>query len=101
MKFLIFVLFLSLLGIALGSQAAGFFADPEHPGKCVYKDLVLSPGEEGTPKGECSRFVCNMESGFAKFHGCGAQSVEPPCKLGDFIDAKAPYPKCCEKYVVC
>ncbi|XP_061389600.1 uncharacterized protein LOC133324776 [Musca vetustissima] len=96
----VFVL-LTFVVAVLSYESVGRFVDPAHPGKCVYKDLILSPGEEGKPKGECIRFMCNDSSGFATLQGCGVEAVAPPCKFGDFVDPDGPYAKCCERHIIC
>ncbi|XP_061389601.1 uncharacterized protein LOC133324777 [Musca vetustissima] len=99
--FTVVAVFLTLVVAVFGFESSGWYKDPAHPGKCVYKELILSPGEEGQPKGECVRFLCGDSSGFATLQGCGVEDVQPPCKLGDYIDPKGPYAKCCERHIIC
>ncbi|XP_013116911.1 uncharacterized protein LOC106094254 [Stomoxys calcitrans] len=100
MKLFIFGLFFTLFSLALADEMVGFFKDPAHPGKCVYGGLVLSPGEEGKVKGECTRVLCGEDS-FATVQGCGIQSVESPCEMGDYINLDAPYGECCKRHIIC
>ncbi|XP_013114432.1 uncharacterized protein LOC106092198 [Stomoxys calcitrans] len=102
MKFLLATLLVALFAASgLASELLGLFADPANPGKCVYDDLILSPGEEGDIKGECSLLLCSNELGLGKIQGCGIESVEEPCTMGDFIDSSAPYPDCCKQEIIC
>ncbi|XP_075144659.1 uncharacterized protein LOC142219661 [Haematobia irritans] len=101
MKFLVIALFVTLIGATFAVESRGIFKDDAHPGKCVYKDMVLSPGEEGKVKGECERIICNKDNGFATLQGCGAESAPPNCKFGDYINVDAPYGDCCKRHIIC
>ncbi|XP_075144657.1 uncharacterized protein LOC142219659 [Haematobia irritans] len=102
MKFLICILFLvSLFHHGFCGVASGFFSDPGHPGKCVYKGLILSPGEEGKPKGECLKFKCGGTNGYGTIYTCGSEAPMPNCKFGDFINVDAPYTDCCKRHQIC
>ncbi|XP_065363505.1 uncharacterized protein LOC135956834 [Calliphora vicina] len=96
-----FLLLISLIcGLIITNRAAemrGNYADPKHPGKCVVKGVVLSPGEH--PYSRCGRMLCG-ESGAVVFHTCGAILPPEGHKLGEPIHPTAPYPKCCEKHYI-
>ncbi|KAM7361533.1 uncharacterized protein ACRADG_012538 [Cochliomyia hominivorax] len=101
MKFLIVVLFiLSVCAVSFASEAVGFFRDPAHPGKCVYENLILSPGEEAKIPNDCGRILCG-DDGFATIQTCGVMGAPPGCKYTDYIDINAPYAECCERKLVC
>ncbi|XP_059219961.1 uncharacterized protein LOC106094262 isoform X1 [Stomoxys calcitrans] len=123
MKYLICLFLLAIFAQSFGYVARGIFNDPsnyffpsnicilhlyfvfkiclEHPGKCVYEDLVLSPGEEGKPKGQCIRFMCRDDNGYGEIHGCGAYAPMPNCEFGDYINLDAPYGECCRRHEIC
>ncbi|XP_005188177.1 uncharacterized protein LOC101895439 [Musca domestica] len=93
-----------VISILCGSFAAVMVAkmgDPEHPGKCVYNGLILSPGESGYPEGRCLRVLCFGADGSGRIHTCGSQGAQPPCVMGDYMYPDAQYPKCCEKEIIC
>ncbi|XP_061396178.1 uncharacterized protein LOC133331819 [Musca vetustissima] len=103
MKFLTFTVLFGLFVVgAIGKGVETSYRSEEHPGKCVYKDLILSPGEVGLPKGECQRFTC-QEKLTGKIRTCDDIKfiVEPPCRAGDFENNGLPYPQCCMRKVVC
>ncbi|XP_073820438.1 uncharacterized protein [Musca autumnalis] len=96
--------FVIIFSIICGSFAAVMFAkmgDPEHPGKCVYKGLILSPGESGYPEGICIRVLCFGADGSGRVHTCGSQGAMPPCFLGNYVNPSAQYPECCLKEIIC
>ncbi|XP_073820449.1 uncharacterized protein [Musca autumnalis] len=101
MNIFTFIIIITLLGVGLCYQSVGVFGDPAHPDKCVYKNLVLSPGEKVQPKGECLQFTCNDSTGFGTIIGCSVKAVTEPCKLGDYVDHEGPYPDCCEQKIEC
>uniref|UniRef100_A0A1I8PUX8 Single domain-containing protein n=1 Tax=Stomoxys calcitrans TaxID=35570 RepID=A0A1I8PUX8_STOCA len=101
MKYLICLFLLAIFAQSFGYVARGIFNDPKHPGKCVYEDLVLSPGEEGKPKGQCIRFMCRDDNGYGEIHGCGASAPMPNCEFGDYINLDAPYGECCRRHEIC
>ncbi|XP_075144530.1 uncharacterized protein LOC142219426 [Haematobia irritans] len=94
----------SLIAILVSSTTAqvsrGVFSDPAHPGKCVIDNLILSPGQEGSVRGQCELIMCNNENGLATMHGCGAMHIQG-CELGDSLYPNELYPKCCERQVIC
>ncbi|XP_037806389.1 uncharacterized protein LOC119600307 [Lucilia sericata] len=98
--FIVLSLILSVFSLTFADESAGFFTDPAHPGKCVYEDVILSPGEEAKLPGQCARFSCG-ENSFATIQGCGVMLPPPGCHYGDFIDSSAPYSDCCEKELIC
>uniref|UniRef100_A0A1I8NAZ2 Single domain-containing protein n=2 Tax=Musca domestica TaxID=7370 RepID=A0A1I8NAZ2_MUSDO len=100
MKVLVIALVLAFCTTAFSYEMSGFFKEDAHPGKCVYKDLILSAGEEGYPKSECVRLLCGDNS-FGTIQGCGTQAAAPPCKLGDYVNRDGKYPECCKRHVVC
>ncbi|XP_013116912.1 uncharacterized protein LOC106094255 [Stomoxys calcitrans] len=101
MKLFCFALFMALFATGFASLLHGVFKDDAHPGKCVYKGLVLAPGEEGKVKGECLRVTCENADGLTELAGCPVQGVEPPCKLGDYVNLDAPYGECCKRQILC
>ncbi|XP_013116913.1 uncharacterized protein LOC106094256 [Stomoxys calcitrans] len=101
MKFIGLFVILALCAVSFASIRSGNFTHPDHPGKCVYGNLILSPGEAGYPDDKCVRVLCFKENGYGKVHGCGAMAVEPPCVFGDYVNRNAQYPDCCEKHVIC
>ncbi|XP_073820444.1 uncharacterized protein [Musca autumnalis] len=100
MNLFIIALVFGLFSMTFSYEMSGFFKDAAHPGKCVYNELILSAGEEGYPKGECVRLLCGANS-FGTIQGCGVESAEPPCKLGDYKNPNGRYPECCERHVIC
>ncbi|XP_023298476.2 uncharacterized protein LOC111680989 [Lucilia cuprina] len=89
-----------ICGLIIANKAAvmqGNYADPKHPGKCVYHDMILSPGEH--PYSKCGRMLCG-ETGWIVFHTCGAILPPDGHKLGKPIYPDAKYPKCCEKHYI-
>ncbi|XP_075144658.1 uncharacterized protein LOC142219660 [Haematobia irritans] len=101
MKFIGFLIFLGLCVFTFAAVGRGNFTHPDHPGKCVYRNLILSAGETGYPEGKCVRFICSGDEGYGIIHSCGVYGVKPPCFLGDYIDRTAQYPKCCKKHIIC
>ncbi|XP_011294424.1 uncharacterized protein LOC101895966 [Musca domestica] len=88
--------------LALGQQHLRYFKSYDHPGKCVFGDLVLSPGEEGQPKGSCLRLVCQQRDGLGTLKLCNnGSAVKPRCRLGALINPNGVYPACCERQVIC
>ncbi|XP_013116914.2 uncharacterized protein LOC106094258 [Stomoxys calcitrans] len=92
-----------LFAFAIGTLATGTtYESSEHPGKCVYSDLVLLPGEHGKPAGKCEQFHC--EAGFkGRIEPCDYRFIilEPPCWWGEIEDHSKPYPECCMRKVIC
>ncbi|XP_059219013.1 uncharacterized protein LOC131995102 [Stomoxys calcitrans] len=68
--------------------------------KCVYRDLILSPGESGQPEGCCECFYCGPnQRGFIE--RCNEIIVNLPCHLGEYTNPEATFPQCCERNVIC
>ncbi|XP_061396179.1 uncharacterized protein LOC133331820 [Musca vetustissima] len=103
MKFLsLSILFGLLIVGAFGKGVKSFYGNAEHPGKCVYKDLILSPGEQGKPKGECQRFTCEADLK-GDIENCDYRFIilEPPCWWGEIENPDLSFPKCCMRKVIC
>ncbi|XP_059219396.1 uncharacterized protein LOC106094261 [Stomoxys calcitrans] len=94
-----------LLAIAfVGSLATKpSYGNSEHLGKCVYLDLILSPGEHAKPATKCERFHC--EEGLkGRVEPCDYSLIilEPPCWWSDELeDPNQPFPQCCMRKVIC
>uniref|UniRef100_A0A1I8MFS1 Single domain-containing protein n=1 Tax=Musca domestica TaxID=7370 RepID=A0A1I8MFS1_MUSDO len=101
MKLIIAAIISALCCSTLAAISSGIHTNAEHPGKCVYKDLVLAPGENGFPAGKCEQFFCFKANGFSEIHTCGAQEAAAPCIMGDLKLPNSNYPLCCERYVMC
>ncbi|XP_073820454.1 uncharacterized protein [Musca autumnalis] len=82
--------------------AGSYSSDPEHPGKCVYEDLILSPGEDGQPKGKCERIMCG-EDLVGEVVSCDQILMEPvpPCWWGEEANPGVEFPACCGKKLIC
>ncbi|KNC28168.1 hypothetical protein FF38_04347 [Lucilia cuprina] len=80
--FIVLSLILSVFSLTFAGESVGFFTDPDHPGKCVYDDVILSPGEEVTLPGQCARFSCGEDS-FASIHS--VESVQEKMKFLIFL----------------
>ncbi|XP_075161862.1 uncharacterized protein LOC142234579 [Haematobia irritans] len=83
----------ALVSSVAGQESVGIFSDPAHPGKCVLGDVILSPGQEATLKGQCEIFMCGNAEGWATIQGCGVMSVQG-CTMGDSLYPEESYPKC-------
>ncbi|XP_011212782.2 uncharacterized protein LOC105232700 [Bactrocera dorsalis] len=105
---------LSLSQAAVYSER--YFKDPAHPGKCVVKDKVVSPGQSiKHPVMACAQFTCDNAQGLATIETCDPVSAlpsplsmikydprdKPTCSWGDFINTNAPYPECCKRHFSC
>ncbi|XP_073823319.1 uncharacterized protein [Musca autumnalis] len=101
MKLFITAIVSTVFSAAFASVSSGIWADPAHPGKCVYKNLVLSPGDNGFPEGVCEHFFCFKSSGFGEIQDCAIQVAVEPCTLGELKLPDSHYPYCCERYVMC
>uniref|UniRef100_A0A1I8NLK4 Single domain-containing protein n=1 Tax=Stomoxys calcitrans TaxID=35570 RepID=A0A1I8NLK4_STOCA len=103
MKLFIFAFILMALGaVTLAQEHLRYFKHLDHPGKCVFEDLVLSPGEEGQPRGSCLRLSCKQRDGLGSLKLCSpAQPAKPNCKVGGLINPSGVYPSCCERQVIC
>ncbi|XP_018790009.1 PREDICTED: uncharacterized protein LOC108969627 [Bactrocera latifrons] len=105
---------LSLSQAAVYSER--YFKDPAHPGKCVIKEKVVSPGQSiKHPVMACAQFTCDNAQGLATIETCDPVSAlpspfsmikydprdKPTCSWGDFINTNAPYPECCKRHISC
>ncbi|KAM7343154.1 U-scoloptoxin(16)-Ssd1a-like [Cochliomyia hominivorax] len=99
MNLVLFKLSLILLFVTeiWSATSVGEFKDPDHPGKCVIYDQILSPGETIQTPGECEQVLCHEKS-HVSFLGCGAIGVPPGYKLGDRVAPDADYPACCDRH---
>ncbi|XP_073820459.1 uncharacterized protein [Musca autumnalis] len=102
MRLLSLALLCLLIAGAIGRGLKSNSSDAEHPGKCVYEDLILSPGEEGQPKGKCQRFTCGKDL-VGHIESCDYRFIilEPPCWWGDLQNPEFKYPDCCMRKVIC
>ncbi|KAM7360657.1 uncharacterized protein ACRADG_006721 isoform 1-T1 [Cochliomyia hominivorax] len=101
MKLLFFInLIFTFLFLHEAAVSRGVHKDPDHPGKCVINDIIMSPGEIVlNPFNKCRRMICGANS-WVVIHTCGAILPPKGYKLGEPLDATAPYPKCCERHYI-
>uniref|UniRef100_A0A1I8NKQ4 Single domain-containing protein n=1 Tax=Musca domestica TaxID=7370 RepID=A0A1I8NKQ4_MUSDO len=101
MKFFGFIVFVIIYCRGFAAVMEGKITDLDHPGKCVYEGLILSPGEDGYPKGQCMHVMCSTADGSGTVHTCGSLGTSPPCYLGNYTNPTANYPECCFREVIC
>ncbi|XP_020810384.1 uncharacterized protein LOC110185735 [Drosophila serrata] len=79
----------------------GVYRDPRHPGKCtINPKLVLNPGVRiKDPTYDCVQLVCGY-MGMVSFLGC-VNNPPSPCRYGETINPKLPYPACCKRKLLC
>ncbi|XP_075144660.1 uncharacterized protein LOC142219662 [Haematobia irritans] len=85
--------------LAVGTLA---YRKPRPNGKCQYLDLILSPGQQGKPKGKCENYICD-KSLEGRVEPCDYNLIvlEPPCWWGEIEDVNKPFPDCCMRKVIC
>ncbi|XP_073820456.1 uncharacterized protein [Musca autumnalis] len=98
--------FLIIFSIICSNFAAAVFvqmADPEHPGKCVYEGLILSPGKSGYPEGKCIQVFCYGDDGSGRIQSCMGEADMSRCTVitNDYVNPSAHYPDCCEEHIIC
>ncbi|XP_073820455.1 complement inhibitor CirpT3-like [Musca autumnalis] len=97
--------FLIIFSIICSNFAVYVFvnmADPEHPGRCVYEGIILSPGESRYPEGKCILVSCYGADGSGSIESCMGEADMSRC----FVETYDPnphgqYPHCCEKQIIC
>ncbi|XP_011209490.2 uncharacterized protein LOC105230430 [Bactrocera dorsalis] len=73
-------------------------ADPDNPGKCIYRGDELKLGVN-LGIAPCQRLTCN-EDGSIFIEGCGRLRIEN-CNNGERIHMEKPFPECCKLRYKC
>uniref|UniRef100_A0A1A9VWN0 SVWC domain-containing protein n=1 Tax=Glossina austeni TaxID=7395 RepID=A0A1A9VWN0_GLOAU len=93
------ILLLLLLMLQYAATYSGLIpADPEKPGKCVYRGDSLEFGTHAGP-GPCQRLTCR-DDGTILVEGCGKLSFQN-CNRGERKYRDKPYPECCTLVYKC